>query len=234
MANNCQTTVTESSTFLAQYGEQYYMTIAAIGHSFMSFLIKAQCILANYLPTRNDTTSVMLDAEALKASWRQHAIGHSYSKKANERACYDPPTTTSFVTACAIASVGNHSLDLSKYKRDEDWKRPQWNEMGVNPVMLSTKHRRREYLQKGDKHIRRTLHPESSTYTLDLPNSPNIFPTFHASQLRLYHANDSTIFPSCKFPRPGPVVTKDGQMEKFIDRIIDEKKVGREKCYLVR
>lgn len=48
MANNCQTTVTESSTFLAQYGEQYYMTIAAIGHSFMSFLIKAQCILVRY------------------------------------------------------------------------------------------------------------------------------------------------------------------------------------------
>jgi hypothetical protein len=26
-------------------------------------------------------------------------------------------------------------------------------------------------------------HPETSNYTLDLPNSPNIFPTFHASQL---------------------------------------------------
>jgi len=37
-----------------------------------------------------------------------------------------------------------------------------------------------------------------------------------------------------ELPRPGPVVTADGQLENFIDRIIDEKKVGRGKRYLVR
>ncbi|KAG1787419.1 uncharacterized protein HD556DRAFT_1216023, partial [Suillus plorans] len=64
-------------------------------------------------------------------------------------------------------------------------------------------------------------HPETLTYTLDLPNSPNIFPTFHSSQLRPYHATDKELFPLRDFPRPGPVVTEDGQMENFIEKIMD-------------
>lgn len=113
-------------------------------------------------------------------------------------------------------------------------------------VMLSTKHRRREYMQKGDNRVAKFMprfdgpytitdaHPETSMYTLDLPNSPNIFPTFHSSQLKLFHANDSILFPSREFPRPGPVVTANGQMETFIEKIVDEKRVGRGKRYLVR
>lgn len=113
-------------------------------------------------------------------------------------------------------------------------------------VMLATKHRRREYIQKGDKRVAKFMprfdgpytildaHPETSTYTLDLPNSPNIFPTFHSSQLRQFHANDSSLFPSRELPRPGPVVTEDGQHENFIEKIIDERRVGRGKQFLVR
>jgi hypothetical protein len=113
-------------------------------------------------------------------------------------------------------------------------------------VMLATKNRRRDYMQKGDKRVAKFMprydgpyvvleaHPQFSTYTLDLPNSPNIFPTFHISQLRPYHANDPSLFPSREQPRPGPVVTEDGQLENFIDRIIDERRVGRGKKYLVR
>lgn len=113
-------------------------------------------------------------------------------------------------------------------------------------VLLATKHRRREYIQKGDKRVAKFMprydgpylvldtHPETSTYTLDLPNSPNIFPTFHISQLRPYHQNDADLFPSREQPRPGPVVTEDGQHENFIERIVDERKVGRGKKYLVR
>lgn len=113
-------------------------------------------------------------------------------------------------------------------------------------VMLSTRHRRREYMQKGDKRVAKFMprfdgpytvleaHPETSTYTLDLPNSPNIFPTFHSSQLRPFHANDAELFPSRENPRPGPVVTEDGQVETFIEKIVDEKKIGRGKRYLVR
>jgi hypothetical protein len=101
-------------------------------------------------------------------------------------------------------------------------------------VLLATKHRRREYMQKGDNRVAKFMprydgpytitnaHPETSTYTLDLPNSPNIFPTFHISQLRPYHQNDATLFPARELPRPGPVVTEDGQLETFIEEIIDE------------
>jgi hypothetical protein len=113
-------------------------------------------------------------------------------------------------------------------------------------VLLATKHRRREYMQKGDNRVAKFMprydgpytitnaHPEMSTYTLDLPNSPNIFPTFHVSQLRPYHQNDATLFPTRELPRPGPVVMEDGQLETFIDKIIDERNVGRGKRYLVR
>jgi hypothetical protein len=113
-------------------------------------------------------------------------------------------------------------------------------------VMLSTKHRCRKYMQKGDKHVAKFMprydgpynilksHLEMLTYTLNLPNSPNIFPTFHVSQLRPFHTNDPALFPSRNLPCPGPVVTADGQMETVIEKIIDKKKVGRGKRYLVR
>jgi hypothetical protein len=113
-------------------------------------------------------------------------------------------------------------------------------------VLLAMKHRRREYMQKGDKRVAKFMprydgpyvitdaHPETSTYTLDLPNSPNIFPTFHISQLRPYCTNDMDLFLSREHPRPGPVVTENGQLENLIDKIIDERKIGRGKRYLVR
>jgi hypothetical protein len=85
-----------------------------------------------------------------------------------------------------------------------------------------------------DTYIVLEAHPEFSTYTLDLSNLPNIFPTFHVSQLRPYHANDPLLFTSREHPRPGPVVTEDGQLENFIDRIIDEQRVGWVKKYLIR
>ncbi|KAG2073726.1 hypothetical protein BDR04DRAFT_986690, partial [Suillus decipiens] len=69
---------------------------------------------------------------------------------------------------------------------------------------------------------------------LDPPNSSNIFPTIYVSQLHPYYINKAALFPSRKHPRPGPVVMEDGQSENFINNIIDERKVGRGRQYLVR
>jgi hypothetical protein len=77
------------------------------------------------------------------------------------------------------------------------------------------------------------VHPQTSTYTLNLFNSPNIFSTFYVSQLRTYNANDPALFPTREHLCPGLVVTEDGQYENCIDHIIDERNVGRGKMYLV-
>jgi hypothetical protein len=75
-------------------------------------------------------------------------------------------------------------------------------------VMLATLHRRRDY-KAGDQSrvakffpcwdgpftVTKTF-PEMSSYTLHLPNSPNVFPTYHASLLKRFHKNDASLFPS--------------------------------------
>jgi hypothetical protein len=113
-------------------------------------------------------------------------------------------------------------------------------------VMLSTKNRRKEYMQKGKTRVAKfmprfdgpykilTAFPEKSSYTLQLPNSSRTFPGFHASQLKPYHENDASLFPEREAPRPGPVITPDGAEEWAIKEIIDERTRGRGKQYLVR
>ena len=64
--------------------------------------------------------------------------------------------------------------------------------------------------------------PEFSAYTLDLPNSPNIFPTFHALQLKHFTENNASLFSLCKHISPSLIMTSDGMEEYAIDRIIDE------------
>jgi hypothetical protein len=68
--------------------------------------------------------------------------------------------------------------------------------------------------------------PNKSVYTLDLPNEPEHFPTFHMSLLRKFVANNDNLFPSQKLDQPGPVITEDGKQEWLIDRIIDEQTYG--------
>jgi hypothetical protein len=64
--------------------------------------------------------------------------------------------------------------------------------------------------------------PTKSVYTLDLPNKPNHFPTFHASLLRRFILNDNNLFPSRELSQPGPVVMPDGEEEWLIDKIVDK------------
>ena len=109
-------------------------------------------------------------------------------------------------------------------------------------VMLSTFHRRREYKQKGDGRAAKFFprwdgpytitksHPESSSYTLD---NNNPYP-YYASELKPYHENDATLFPNRELPKPGPVLTPEGNKEHIIKRILDTRKRGRGYQYLVR
>ncbi len=74
--------------------------------------------------------------------------------------------------------------------------------------------------------------PHASTVTLNLPHS-NVFPTFHTSLLKLFVQNDSDRFPSRTLEAPGPVMV-DGQEEYFVDKIVDNRMVGKKKQYLVK
>ena len=96
-----------------------------------------------------------------------------------------------------------------------------------NKVMLSTLHRQQEFKQKGDDRVAKffprydspydiiNTHVETSNYTLELPNSPNVYPTYHTSELKACVPNDPVLFPSCKHARPGPIMTDDG-LEEFL------------------
>ena len=67
---------------------------------------------------------------------------------------------------------------------------------------------------------------EVSTITINMPNNPNTFPTFHASQALPFVENNKEIFPSWEQERPQPVVI-DGKEEYYMDQILDEHKQGR-------
>ena len=113
-------------------------------------------------------------------------------------------------------------------------------------VMLSTDNRRRNYKRKDKKRVAKFMprndgpytvvkaFPEKSEYTLCLPNNPQTFPGFHASLLKPFVPNDPTLFPDREFTRPGAVVTEDGTEENMIDKIVDARRRGRGKQYLVR
>jgi hypothetical protein len=54
------------------------------------------------------------------------------------------------------------------------------------------------------------MHLATSNYTLELPNSPNTYPTYHTSELKLFVPNDSSLFPSHKLAQLLPTLTPDG------------------------
>ena len=113
-------------------------------------------------------------------------------------------------------------------------------------VRLSTLHRRKEYTAKGEQRVAKfmprfdgpytiiDMDEQHSTVTLDLPNSPNIHPTFHTSEVLPYIESDTTLFPSRRFEEPNPIITNDGDEEYYIERILDARRRGRGYQYLVR
>ena len=113
-------------------------------------------------------------------------------------------------------------------------------------VRLTTLHRRNEYKAKGEKRVAKFMprydgpytiidtDEAHSTVTLELPNVPNIFPTFHTSEILPFIENDAMLFPSRKFEEPPPILNPEGDEEFFIDKILDQRRWGRGYQYLIR
>jgi hypothetical protein len=113
-------------------------------------------------------------------------------------------------------------------------------------VMLSTLHRRQEFKKKREKRAAKffprydgpfniiDVHTGTSNYTLELPNAPNTYPTYHSSELRSFVPNDPILFPGRKLPEPRPVITSDGLEEFLVQEIIDSRRRGRGYQYLIR
>ena len=77
-------------------------------------------------------------------------------------------------------------------------------------------------------------HPKASSYTLNMPNSPNMFVTFYISELKCFMANNPALFPSRELMQPGPILTKDGMEEFLVEEIIDSRQRRHSWQYLVR
>lgn len=112
-------------------------------------------------------------------------------------------------------------------------------------VRLSTSHRRNEYKAKGEKRVAKFMprydspytitdvDEEHSTITLDLPNSPNIFPVFHTSEILPFMESNISLFPSRRLEEPPPILTEDSDEEYFIEKVLDTRRRGRGYQYLV-
>ena len=111
---------------------------------------------------------------------------------------------------------------------------------------LSTLHRRHEYKKAGELRVAKFMprydgpytiietDNEHSTVTLDLPNTPNAFLTYHSSVVLPYIENDAALFLGREFSKPPPITTEDGDEEYYVRDIVDERKRGRGYQYLVR
>src|ERR1700678_4776249 len=111
--------------------------------------------------------------------------------------------------------------------------------------MLSTLNRRWQYKSAGEHHVAKFMpwfdgpyivvdvHPSASTVTLDIPNAPNLFTTFHTAHVKPFQENDDLKYPSCSLTRLGPILVDDIP-EYTIDRILDHKKLRSDNVkYLV-
>jgi hypothetical protein len=104
-------------------------------------------------------------------------------------------------------------------------------------VMLSTLHRRKDYKNKDQHRAAKFMprfdgpyeiidtHQDASTATLDMPNAPNLFPTFHISNIKPWHANDDIKYPSRTLAQPGSIDV-NGVEEFLVDSIIDHRIIG--------
>jgi hypothetical protein len=111
---------------------------------------------------------------------------------------------------------------------------------------LATAHRRRDYIRVKDSRVAKFMprydgpyeitqaFPESLSYTLLLPPTSKVHPTFHVAQLRTHVPNDDVLFPSWAHRAPKPLITEDGATEYFIKKILDRRPRGRGHQFLMR
>jgi hypothetical protein len=100
-------------------------------------------------------------------------------------------------------------------------------------VMFSMLHRRNEYKKKREKRTAKFFphfnglyeiiraHPETHSYTINMPNSPNVFPTFYIGKLKQFLLNNAALFPSWELLQLGPILTSEGLEEYMINKIIN-------------
>ena len=112
-------------------------------------------------------------------------------------------------------------------------------------VMLSTLNRWRDYKRTGEQRVAKFMlcfdgpyimtdvNMEASTITLDIPQTLNLFPTFHSSHVKPFKPNDDIKFPWRTIDKPGPIKV-DRVAEHMVDKIIDCKTFGNNFKYLVR
>lgn len=74
--------------------------------------------------------------------------------------------------------------------------------------------------------------PEKSEYTLELPNSNQSFPRFHASQLQRWIPNNDEQFSGQALEQPEAVDEEEGVYE--VDSLIDRRRIGQGIQYLVK
>jgi hypothetical protein len=100
-------------------------------------------------------------------------------------------------------------------------------------VMLTTTHRRRDYIQAKDRCVAKFMpqfddpydileaFPLTLLYKIKLPPTSTVHPTFHISHLHPYIPNDDDLFPNHAHHGPKPLLAKDGTPKYFIDKIVD-------------
>ena len=101
-------------------------------------------------------------------------------------------------------------------------------------VVLSTANRRQVYKTGGKSRVAKFMphfdgpypiiatNKTHSTVTLALPSQSRLFSVFHTSEVKPFHENDDSLFPTRTLHPPNPI-NVDGQQEFFIDRIMDER-----------
>lgn len=104
-----------------------------------------------------------------------------------------------------------------------------------NRVVLFTLHRCRDYKAKDEHQVVKfmpcydgpylitEMAPDISTITVNMPNHPNTFPTFHTSQALPFIENDKELFPNRELQQP-PAIIVDSHEEYTINRILEEQK----------